>query len=54
MLDMDLGRVEGKQKLGKETGHCDVFTFAICYLLEAVSRVCMQIKVYNISMNRAH
>lgn len=51
---MDPGRVEGKQKLRREMGHCNVFTYAIYYLLETFSRVCMQIEVHVTNRNRAH
>lgn len=37
----------------RKWGHCDVFTSAIYYLLEAFSRVCMHIKVHDTSMGRA-
>ena len=54
VLYMDPGRAEGKQKQRRETGHCDVFTFAIHYLLEAFWSVCMQIKVSDARTDTAH
>lgn len=44
----------GKQKLRQETGYCEVFTFTIYYLFEALSRVNMQIKAHGTGMNRVH
>lgn len=50
MLYMDPGRVESKQKLRQETGHCDVFTFTIYYLLSLLKSR-MQIKVHDTSVH---